>query len=429
VLFFLLPIALCTGRGSQAGGIYFFAVIFPAILHRNSIRFPGLPLLGLGSLFLAMFYVFPVADLLQLSFRSSELAQIPWSFPKIMNESRFSSSLGITGLYFLLFAYLRKRQLRNSLPVPNLDIFQIFTSGLVVGLAALSIYVAIQFFTGFNFSEVAEYRPDRHMGPTFYRVTGFANHPVSFAGFSLVILAYYWTFFCSRPIAKARESLSIQSLVIVGLNFVFIFLSGSRIAVLVGLFLLCLIPFFSTHYSKKSRVIVFLSAILLAISLVFASGIHHRFLEVLGDSGSNGFGDRKFFWQVHWHLFLESPWIGNGRYFVDHYFRLKSYNDLGFQLIENKYNAHNVYLEVLSNVGIIGSLLLFGLAFSALKLLKNGLTGVNSSIHYRCFVGALSASLLFGFAQNSFFDTPTMLITLGFLWMMFWHRNYAGISD
>lgn len=424
VFFFLAGMALCTGRASQAGGLYFFAILFPLLFHRKDCRFFGIPLISLGFLFLSLFYVFPFFDLLQLRVHGESLENVGWSYKEIFKVSRCSSSLGISGIFLLVFAIARIGAQSGQVGKRPVKVFEAFTYGLAVGMIVLSLYVAAQFFTGFNFSPVAAYRPDRMMGSSFYRVTGFANHPVSFAGFALAVMAYYWRYLCSHPTAQWRSNLARSAIIIVAVNIAFVFFSGSRAAVVIALVVLWTVSLLSPHISQKAKRWSFWGGGVALVALSFVSGIHHRFLEIWSNGDQGGLGDRLYFWRVHWQMFTDSPWIGHGTYFMDHYFRDQYYLTMGYDWLQDKYNAHNIYLEILSNIGLVGSGLLMVLLAQVVRILRRVFQDGRQRLLLRSLGASVGAGLLFGFTQNSFFDSPTMLVTLGFFWIMLWQRNY-----
>jgi O-antigen ligase len=424
-----MGIGLCTGRGSQAGSIYFFGFIFPLVFNRKDFSFSGIPMARIGFLLIALFYVFPLADMLQVFFSSEEIAAIPWSWSKILSESRFSSSLGITGILFLVIRLITKVGRRNSGTKPAVDVFGAFTFGLATGMALLLIYVLVQFFTGFNFSAVAAYRSDRMLGDHFYRATGFTNHPVSFAGWSLGILSFYWAYFCRCGWQSIGARFSFALGAIVALAALYIFLSGSRFAVVAAVLVIAGGLLTMGALTWRKRVALVGLAVLLSVGLIFVTGLNHRFAEMLSSSQESIFGDRMYFWQVHWALFKNSPLIGSGRYFTDALWRNREFDLLGYSSLKDKYNAHNLYLETLADVGVIGTALIGILSATAFRLFFRSLRSCRQSILAFCLAASIASNLLFGIAQNTFFDSPTMLITLAFFWMQIWQLNYDGVME
>lgn len=144
-----------------------------------------------------------------------------------------------------------------------------------------------------------------------------------------------------------------RSLVLFCITYFSIILSGRRAfiiffpVVLVGASLYFL-------FRKRSK-----SAKLLAILLVFALFIVFYFflydkvifLLTRGDGTTIALSNREVYWELALQLFRENPLFGSGMRSYDYHYNLMSGRDIVFA------GAHNSYLEMLAEIGIVGTIL------------------------------------------------------------------------
>ena len=96
-------------------------------------------------------------------------------------------------------------------------------------------------------------------------------------------------------------------------------------------------------------------------------GIGHRSAELLDDSRSwTERVPRLVFWDVHWQMFQDHPVLGVG-YTQKKIKATEYYEKMGYESLERKYSAHNIYLQTLADSGIVGLLSIITI-FSSLGL-------------------------------------------------------------
>ncbi len=109
--------------------------------------------------------------------------------------------------------------------------------------------------------------------------------------------------------------------------------------------------------------------------------------------------ERLIFWRVHTDMFKDHPMIGVG-YPVRVEASLDYYNRAGYTNIERKYDAHNIYLQLLADSGIVGlsafAVFVIGLWISAGRL------GTDAGKTVRFLI---ISALLGGLMQNNFRDS------------------------
>ena len=121
--------------------------------------------------------------------------------------------------------------------------------------------------------------------------------------------------------------------------------------------------------------------------------------------------DRFAFWDVHWLMIKERPLLGHGAK-LDKPYRLPYYEKMDLTAFPKKYEAHNLWIQITSNGGLIG-LFLFG-SWWLWYLVQ--VVRINGSQHRFAKGLMLSTWMAFamgGILQNSFQDSEVrMTLTL-----------------
>jgi O-antigen ligase len=152
----------------------------------------------------------------------------------------------------------------------------------------------------------------------------------------------------------------------------------------------------------------------------------YRFQESLGNSTVSGFGERATFWRVHVAIIAQNPWFGEGSYWLGTGLREAYYNTLGYASFDKKYNAHNIFLQLLADVGVTGCMALIACMASCTKQLKKQLASRTGQKYYHALRAAFVAELLMGLTQNSLSDAPVMITLLGFFWILVWEDTLVA---
>ena len=252
------------------------------------------------------------------------------------------------------------------------------------------------------------------MNDSFYRVTGLLEHPMAFAGLSLTIFS-----FLAALLVKSREypmetRVKTKIRVCTFLFFLFVAASGSRGALATA----CLIATIVMIKTRSLSIKNFAGFLALVTSIVLFSGLFSRFVELT--QSDHVLGNRLIFWKVHWEIFLDHPLFGVGDRWLrevgrDYYYDLVA--GIGFP---EKYNAHNILLESLAHIGIIGVIFIYMSLNKIYKILK-----VWAQIPTACIILngcklSLFSLVIFGIVQNTIYDTSTVIPLIYFFWLMFW---------
>lgn len=165
----------------------------------------------------------------------------------------------------------------------------------------------------------------------------------------------------------------------------------------------------SLFIESNKRPIIFM---LLVLILLAPFLVKDKLDDVLGFSSMQ---DRFYMWQVGWKIFLEHPIIGNG--FNTFFSKFKEYREDENKNKRGSY-AHNGYLQLAADNGIIGLLAFFillrGAFLNALRCIKN-----SRDNFIRIFSLGLGCGLL-AFLIHSFFDTNLQSLPLvALFWFSF----------
>ena len=432
------------GTFIQGGGLYLCAIFIPWILCRRQLGFHknlANQFLKIGLGFILTFSMFPLTNLLGFFSAQTEpfaisLASKPLPIPKLL-DSHFSSAVFGTGVMFILLSFflrLNRSQKQQSSTVQE-PLFLSFTIGTLTASCFLGVYLFFQHYTGFDYKAIGfKLEPAKQLvSSNSYRTLGFFSHPLSLAGGSLTIFTFFWSL-CCMSLSKGKQNNKMSHadylnknyrwlyLCIAGLHLSFIILSGGRFAILLSICILTLslllTPLPRTfRYAKLGLMTLALSA---SAILTIHSGVLVRFQE-LKLLWQHDQLDRLKFWQVHWQMILDQPWIGHGYAWLKHYKRDLYYNHLGYEHLANKYNAHNLYLEILANSGILGMLgVLSGLSIIIISF-KDLSKDTQQQALFSSLMIALFANLANGMTQNSLFDSNIIYIYLFMIWVLTWN--------
>ena len=187
--FFLLAVFLLGGVAIQAAALYLFAIIVPVFLFQSLLRESRCPLGGIGLALLVAYFIFVFNNLLQIPLDNGVgLAASPRGF--MVGE--LSSAVGVSALFLLGFSRLRPRQAAQTQDRCQAGkTMKMFCYGMGAGSFVLFVYGLIQCASGFDFNTLNAYRPDRLLPNGLYRISGFASHPVPFAGVALAVLVFF----------------------------------------------------------------------------------------------------------------------------------------------------------------------------------------------------------------------------------------------
>lgn len=286
------------------------------------------------------------------------------------------------------FAFLKKRGIG----------FEDYSKPLFILMTIHFIYLLLQRFTGIDLVHgIFTKLPDHRLSHGIYRVSGFTGHPLSLAYSALLLsivgLQNAW------PECGTFKNGQKKWFILFVFSFATLFLSQSRwpiAVVLLLVFMKCFLSF-KTFFRGKGNVLGLLGLVVCSIIWL---GTSERYSELWQPGKTiEERVPRIAFWKVHWSMFQDHPVLGVG-ILNRNRVKLDYYDRGGYTNISRKYSAHNIYLQTLSDSGILGLVgLLFLIGPGILIGLKARKHGDSRLIYY------MIAVLLSGLMQNTFRDS------------------------
>ncbi|MCA2959701.1 MAG: O-antigen ligase family protein [Silvanigrellales bacterium] len=459
----VLCIFLFLGVAAQSVGLYVFAIALPAwfALSKRSVPADMAKISStLGLLFLGLWVLFPLANVVAFFSEVPSLAASSYFREWPQNRaaplsSRLSSAWLASGVSLLVVGVLIRARVARSVTVDDMHLqespqgFRVFLRALVAGTLVWTLALCVQHFTGMSFhAKSAALLPEHQMSNGLFRVFGFYGHPLSVAGVGLALFSFLW--FLTWGFAEAHTPLDggrvqpsplrnplalfpksppwVSFLALAAASvaaFLAVVMSGGRTALGVAVLVALVLPFSVrlTGAAKKLRYAGVLLTGFAFFGLVFSSGIASRIAAAIQNASSGVAENRVHFWEVYLRMIADAPALGHGHYWIEKGLRETYYNALGFGSLEEKFNAHNIYLEVFANIGAVGAgLALFFVVMLVRTLRQLSVQAVTHGprLFFRGLRAAIVANFLHALTQNVFFDSNVLLPYLALFWALFW---------
>lgn len=287
---------------------------------------------------------------------------------------------------------------------------------LLVLIAINAAYMLLQMYTGVNWIAGWDAKlPLYRMSGTTFRPNGFTGHPLTL-GYCAGLMAIVGL--ANMFPSKVRATWDRHWSWLFALSFVTLILSQTRwpLAIVALFFVIMVVKYSFAKTTLRQKGFV---AMVLALSLGLGWWVSKdRFADILDDGRPlQERIPRLVFWEVHWQMFKDQPLLGVG-YPNRAQARVAYYNQAGYQNSEKKYAAHNLFLQVLADSGIVG---LLGLC---LLLVPHLVWCMRLDLpSHRSFLLLLAAVGFFSLMQNTLRDSEfvhTYWIALG---LLLWEAN------
>ena len=128
-------------------------------------------------------------------------------------------------------------------------------------------------------------------------------------------------------------------------------------------------------------------------------------------------------WTGHLNMFLSRPFFGHSSFFLTEEYKSMFYPSNNIDL--ETYQAHNVFLQILVDTGLIGFLFTALTAFACLKSYCKMTCEKNlvyTPILFQSLLWSLLANTLHGMTQNNLFESSTACTYIILSWVIFWIR-------
>ena len=417
-----LPFFLFAGVAVQAFGFYLFMILIPFVLYWRVPLSQTMKLLlrTLAVCLFLLWVIFPLGNFYNLW--QGPHTHIPWDQ---LLKSHFSSSFAICALLLYIFTWKDKFQGVGVTPSSDSfvkeDGFVPFLQGFFIASILETLWIMSQQKFGLDFS-LHSYGEAKRMSTGLFRTPGFYSHPLTFAGVSLAYIGWLGSLILTgKTIVWNRSKLFLLIL----LHSYFAFASGGRfvtLIVLLGAPLFLLIYYYQARKSEAKPFAFSLFAVAACLTgfLLWQLGVGERFFSLVSGTHPEEL-DRLIFWRVHWQMFLDKPFFGQGFAQLNAFAREQYYNHLGYASLTNKYPAHNFILEVLSNVGLFGFSVILGALTVGGRALHKLCQLSEQETYFKTFLVALGLNFINGLTQNVFFDASVMYIYHSLLFLMIWN--------
>lgn len=186
---------------------------------------------------------------------------------------------------------------------------------------------------------------DGHFVSAPTRAQGFYSHPLTFAYVSLLFLPY-------ATASWVRNPLSGRAWALFGGSVLAVLASQSRTVQLIALVVIALNILMRARHRYVLASLAFAGVLVIAMT---DNPIQKKIAATLSggyDVRSGYPDDRLAFWHAHWEMFKERPIVGHGDD-LNAAYRAPYYARIGLANFERQYEAHNMFLQVLINGGLV----------------------------------------------------------------------------
>jgi O-antigen ligase len=411
-----MEIDLLNNHSKKIFFINFFVIIFPLTLVSGPL-IPDLIISISSILFLIFlnkdfFYYLKKKLFIKLFFLFFLYLVINSFFSEMISISLKSS---ITYLRFIVFVCLIYYLFEHY---PNTKYY--FCLGLLFTFLILCVDANFQYLTGKNFFG---FEPQK----TPLRISGMFKDELILGSFLArlfpLLVGLLFLFF------NKKKYFLFYLLIITLAVSLTIFISAERTAIILHLISLTLLIFF---FDFKKRYKFFLFLLLIALSIISILSNSHIKKRVITETLLNSDRGKYIFSKVHHahyltsiNIFLEKPILGSGiktfRYLCDDdkYKKNRFKTPFKFWQFSCSTHTHNIYIQVLSETGIIGFIFLISfLIYVLISLFKNLSVNKNEIYFYRTvFICLLVNFFPFAPSGNFFNNYLSMIyiLPLGFM--------------
>ena len=302
------------------------------------------------------------------------------SASKILSEAwHLSAKQSILPLALLCSFNLVKRKYG---PIPD------FSRSIALYIGLYFIYCLFQRYTGIDWAKgFSATLPDNRFSYGVFRLSGFMGHPLTLA-YNLIFATLLFSFFCYGSYLEGHKSRAFWWASSVLLCISILLLSGSRWPLVVlaisGLL-------WTSKVILKRWKIAAMLGVLFAGAIFLEGSLIGRFSEVYSKGRVKTEEiPRLVFWKIHTKMFVDNPVWGVG-YSARTVGSVDYYTKNGYNSMERKYSAHNQYLQVLADSGLVGFVVLFGFWSWMLILFKLVTDSTIKKVLFTCvFIVTLS---------------------------------------
>ncbi|MCL6472819.1 MAG: O-antigen ligase family protein [Firmicutes bacterium] len=235
------------------------------------------------------------------------------------------------------------------------------------------------------------------------RISSFCSNPNALAAWLLITIPLTLALFLGRKIS------ALSFTILSGMQAMALLLTFSRAGIMVAAIASALLILLSAPsgfaFAKRVYLLIAISVVFGLLAYLFLFNSHSG----LPDRFSISLAGRESAWSASWNYFLKHPFTGVG-FGVSQETIL---NPIGWSA-----TAHNCYITVLSEIGLVGFLLFIGLWLLAIVVLvQKILSCKRQGLSRECLILIAAASILIALMPYQIFETT--ILRSGFH-MLFW---------
>lgn len=187
-----------------------------------------------------------------------------------------------------------------------------------------------------------------------FRPRGLYSHPLTFA----YVLVLFWPL---AVINLFRRYWSWKSWIFFASIGACLVLTRSRTVQVLAFFVLVLNALIMLQGGKRLLAVLALTCALLG-TMASDNMVSRKLLATFSQQGLDRHSqypdDRLAFWHAHWEMIKERPLLGHG-FMLDTSYRKPYYEKIGLASFEKQYEAHNTFIQIAANSGLVGLFLFF----------------------------------------------------------------------
>ena len=265
----------------------------------------------------------------------------------LANNIHLSLSRGIFFFRFILLIFVISDILKNKR----------FANIIFISWITLTIVTSVDIYIEFFFEKDLLGNFSEYSG----RIASFTGKELKIGGYLIAILLTSFSFFLNKNI-NIKKYIILLSLLTFALMAVII--SGERSNSIKVVFIFILYLLFLKKHQLIKYIVLILFIIILIMSVLNINKIKYRYTEIINNINNPIILLKDSLHGAHystaWKIFKNYPYFGVGNKNFREECQNKIYLDKNYKYTENRCSTHphQIYLELLSELGIIGTLLI-----------------------------------------------------------------------
>jgi O-antigen ligase len=265
----------------------------------------------------------------------------------LANNIHLSLSRGIFFFRFILLIFVISDILKNKR----------FENIIFISWISLTIVTSVDIYIEFFFQKNLLENFSEYPG----RIASFTGKELKIGGYLIAILLTSFSFFLNKNlnIKKYIILLSVLTLALIA-----VIITGERSNSIKAVFIFVLFLLFLKKHQLIKYIVLILFIIILIMSVLNINKIKYRYTEIINNISNPIILLKDSLHGAHystaWKIFKNYPYFGVGNKNFREECQNKIYLDKNYKYTENRCSTHphQIYLELLSELGIIGTLLI-----------------------------------------------------------------------